>query len=142
MNFSEMFKREQGSLRNRGEIAALKLFSATCFELEFCCRRRSSSAEHVFNLSRHGREPADYRVFQGEPTELRSIPGVIRSALSGQGRGLIQLGLLLLIATPIARVSFSVLGFAIERDRLYVLFTLIVLGILLLYSFAGSGVGL
>ncbi len=91
-------------------------------------------------LSRHAHEPANYRVFQGEPSEFRSIPGVIRSVMNGRGRGLIQLGLLLLIATPIARVAFSVVGFAIERDRMYVVFTLIVLAILL-YSLLGSGIG-
>jgi uncharacterized membrane protein len=91
-------------------------------------------------LSRHAHEPADYHVFRGEPSEYRTIRGVIQSVISGGGRGLIQLGLLLLIATPIARVAFSVAGFAIERDRLYVAFTLLVLAILL-YSFLGSGVG-
>jgi len=44
------------------------------------------------------------------------------------------LGLLLLIATPIARVAFSIVGFALERDRMYVVFTLIVLAILLYSS--------
>jgi uncharacterized membrane protein len=94
-------------------------------------------------LSRHAHEPADYRVFRGEPSEYRTIHGVIQSVIVGRGRGqgLIQLGLLLLIATPIARVAFSVAGFAIERDRLYVAFTLIVLAVLL-YSFLGSGIGL
>jgi len=93
-------------------------------------------------LSRHAHEPADYRVFRGEPSEYRTIRGVIQSVIVGRGRGqgLIQLGLLLLIATPIARVAFSVAGFAIERDRLYVVFTLIVLAVLL-YSFLGSGIG-
>ena len=91
-------------------------------------------------LPRHSHEPADYRVFRGEPSEFRTIPGVIQSVINGRGRGLIQLGLLLLIATPIARVAFSVVGFAIERDRLYVGFTLIVLAILL-YSLFGSGIG-
>ena len=95
-------------------------------------------------LSHHAHEPADYRVFRGEPSEYRSIRGVIQSVISGRGRGrgqgLIQLGLLLLIATPIARVAFSVVGFGIERDRLYVAFTLLVLAILL-YSFLGSGIG-
>jgi uncharacterized membrane protein len=93
-------------------------------------------------LSRHAHEPADYRVFRGEPSEYRTIRGVIQSVIVGRGRGqsLIQLGLLLLIATPIARVAFSVVGFAIERDRLYVVFTLLVLAILL-YSFLGSGIG-
>ena len=94
-------------------------------------------------LSRHAHDPADYRVFRGEPSEYRTIRGVIQSVIVGRGRGqgLIQLGLLLLIATPIARVAFSVVGFGIERDRLYVAFTLIVLAVLL-YSLLGSGLGL
>jgi uncharacterized membrane protein len=91
-------------------------------------------------LYRHAHDPADYRVFRGEPSEYRTISGVIQSVISGRGQGIIQLGLLLLIATPIARVAFSVIGFAIERDRLYVSFTLLVLAILL-YSFLGSGIG-
>jgi uncharacterized membrane protein len=48
--------------------------------------------------------------------------------------------LLFLIATPIVRVAFSIVGFAMERDRMYVVFTLIVLAILL-YSLLGSGLG-
>jgi uncharacterized membrane protein len=36
----------------------------------------------------------------------------------GSGRGMIQLGVLLLIATPVARVAFSVVGFIRERDWL------------------------
>jgi uncharacterized membrane protein len=91
-------------------------------------------------LSRHAHEPAEYRIFRGEPSEFRTIPGVIQSVINGRGRGLIQLGLLLLIATPIARVAFSIVGFALERDRMYVAFTLIVLAILL-YSLLGSGLG-
>lgn len=90
-------------------------------------------------LSGHAHDATNYRVFAGEPSEFRTIRGVIRSATNGRGRGLIQLGLLLLIATPIARVAFSVVGFAIERDRLYMGFTLIVLAILL-YSLFGSSI--
>ena len=91
-------------------------------------------------LYRHAHEAANYRVFLGEPSDFRTIRGVIRSATQGRGRGLVQLGLLLLIATPIARVTFSVVGFAIERDHMYVGFTLIVLAILL-YSLFGSSIG-
>jgi uncharacterized membrane protein len=91
-------------------------------------------------LSRHAHEPADYRIFRGEPSEYRTIPGVIHSVINGRGRGLIQLGLLFLIATPIARVAFSIAGFAVERDWMYVGFTVIVL-VILLYSFLGSGIG-
>ncbi|MGA7685255.1 MAG: DUF1634 domain-containing protein [Terriglobales bacterium] len=89
-------------------------------------------------LYRHAREVANYKIFMGEPSDFRTIPGVIQSVRGGHGRGWIQLGLLLLIATPIARVAFSIVGFSIERDRLYVLFTVIVLAILL-YSLLGSG---
>ncbi len=81
-------------------------------------------------LARHGGEMPQYGVFQGEPSDLRTIPGVMGAALSLSGRGIIQLGILLLIATPIARVVFSVAAFAAQRDRLYVVVTLIVLAIL------------
>lgn len=91
-------------------------------------------------LARHAPEPANYRVFRGEPPDYRTIPGVIRSVMAGRGRGLIQLGLLFLIATPIARVASSIVGFAIERDHLYVGFTILVL-LVLLYSLLGSGIG-
>jgi uncharacterized membrane protein len=91
----------------------------------------------VVYLARHGGDPADYRVFHGEPNQLRTIPGVLREAFSFQGRGIIQLGLLLLIATPVARVALSIVGFAAERDRMYVSFALIVLAILF-YSLFGS----
>jgi uncharacterized membrane protein len=89
-------------------------------------------------LARHGEPVTNYRVFQGEPEELRTIPGIFREALALHGRGLIQLGLLMLIATPIARVMFSVLAFLYERDWKYVVVTLVVLG-LLFYSLLGSG---
>ncbi len=42
-----------------------------------------------------------------------------------------QLGLVALLATPVMRVATSVVGFALERDRLYTVVTFIVLGILL-----------
>ena len=82
------------------------------------------------------REAADYRVFHGEPNQLRTIPGVLREAFAFQGRGIIQLGLLLLIATPVARVVLSIVGFAAERDHMYVGFAMIVL-VILLYSLFG-----
>lgn len=92
----------------------------------------------VIYLARHGRSPADYRVFQGEPSDLKTLRGIIREAIGFRGRGIIQLGLLLLIATPVVRVALSIWGFAEEHDRLYMTFTVIVL-IVLLYSLLGSG---
>jgi uncharacterized membrane protein len=89
-------------------------------------------------LARHPEPVTDYRVFQGEPEELRTISGIFHEALAFRGRGLIQLGLLILIATPIARVAFSVVAFLYQRDWTYVVVTLIVLG-LLVYSILGGG---
>jgi len=88
-------------------------------------------------LARHGREAPHFRVFVGEPAELRTVPGILHDAVSLRGREIIQLGLLLLIATPILRVAFSVVGFALARDRLYVGITLVVLAVLL-FSLAGG----
>ena len=89
-------------------------------------------------LTRHGHSPVDYRVFRGEPAELRTIRGITRDAFEFHGQGIIQLGLLLLIATPVARVAFSIFGFAEERDGMYLVFTLIVF-LVLLYSLFGTG---
>jgi uncharacterized membrane protein len=92
----------------------------------------------IIYLKRHGLEPVNYRVFQGEPTDLRTIPGIIRSVLGLHGRGIIQFGLLLLIATPVFRVALCIWGFTAEKDHMYTIFTTIVL-IVLLYSLIGSG---
>ncbi len=92
----------------------------------------------IFYLIRYGGTFPDYRVFRGEPQDLRSLSGIVADAFSFRLRGIVQLGLLLLIATPVARVVFSVVAFALQRDRTYVLVTLIVLGVLM-YSLVGGG---
>jgi uncharacterized membrane protein len=89
-------------------------------------------------VAANGRMLPAYEVFRGEPAELRSIAGIVASALAWHSSGLIQFGLLLLIATPIARVVLSVLAFARERDWLYVAITAVVLA-LLTYSLLGAG---
>ena len=84
----------------------------------------------VVFLARHGSELPSYHVFRGEPGNLRSVRGILTEAGHFSGRGLVQLGLLLLVATPIARVVFSVVGFARQRDWLYVTITVAVLALL------------
>jgi len=79
------------------------------------------------------------RVFSGEPAELRNVPAIIKGSLALHSVQIIQVGLLLLIITPVARVIFSVAVFALQRDRTYVVVTLIVLS-LLLYSILGGRV--
>jgi uncharacterized membrane protein len=91
----------------------------------------------VLYLGAHPRAHVAYRSFAGEPEQLKTVHGIVRSAFSGQARSIMQLGLLLLIATPVARVVFSIFAFAVERDHMYVGFTLIVLSVLL-YSLFGS----
>jgi uncharacterized membrane protein len=87
----------------------------------------------VFLLVHSGFAPPHYRVFRGEPTELRHISSIFHEAFALHPEGIIQFGLLLLIATPVARVLFTVFAFAYERDWTYVVITLIVFS-LLLYS--------
>jgi uncharacterized membrane protein len=82
-------------------------------------------------LARHGAAVPDYHVFRGQPATLRSLTGIVRSAFALDERGIIQLGLLLLVATPIARVAIAGVAFAFERDRTYVLVALLVLALLL-----------
>ena len=90
-------------------------------------------------LWRHAAPTTDYRHFSGEPEAYRTLRGIWAEALAGHGRGLIQLGLLVLIATPVARVVFSVFAFLRQRDWVYVAVTVIVLGLLCYSLFGGHG---
>ena len=93
----------------------------------------------VVFVARHAEPVSNYRVFQGEPAQYRTLPGIVREAASFNGRGLIQLGLLLLIATPVARVAFSAGAFAYERDWVYVAVSLVVLALLAYSLSSGHG---
>lgn len=84
----------------------------------------------VLFLLRQGGERESYAVFQGEPASLRSISGVLREARLGGGRGLIQVGVLAMIATPVMRVAFAVFGFARQKQWMFTLVSLTVLGLL------------
>ena len=89
-------------------------------------------------LVQHGDAPADYRVFLPGPESLRSVTGILRAALALDSRAMVQLGLLLLIATPVARVILTLVAFVVQRDRVYVVATAIVLA-LLIYGLAFEG---
>jgi uncharacterized membrane protein len=68
----------------------------------------------------------------------RSIGAVVEGVREGRGQAIVSLGLLLLIATPVARVAVSIAVFVIERDRLYVVITAVVLALLLLSFVLGA----
>ena len=91
----------------------------------------------VLYLAKYGAQAPHYGIFRGQASDLRYVPEIFRDALAWHARGLIQLGLLILIATPVARVAFSVVAFTEEKDWLYVATTLIVLAILI-YSLSSS----
>jgi uncharacterized membrane protein len=78
-------------------------------------------------LLHHGTSTPQYIHFAGEPAELSNVRGIVHSASRGDGRGLIQLGLLVLIATPVLRVAGSLLAFVALKDRTYVVLTSVVL---------------
>jgi len=96
-----------------------------------------SMAGGILYLLRYAGTYPDYRIFRGEPADLRTVRGILSDVVSLRSRGLIQLGVLLLIATPIARVAFSIVAFVRQGDRTYVVVTLLVMTILL-YSFFGG----
>ncbi|MBD2295231.1 DUF1634 domain-containing protein [Anabaena sphaerica FACHB-251] len=91
----------------------------------------------ILYLVRHGAEPAKYQFFQGTPSDLRSPIGVLNAVASGSSSGIIQLGLLLLVATPILRVIISFLTFLWHREFIYVIITSLVLATLT-YSLIGA----
>lgn len=91
----------------------------------------------ILYLIRHGAELPNYQVFHGVPSEFRSPQGVVTAVLSGSRRGIIQLGLLALIATPIIRVAVSLLTFLWQRDSVYIIVTLLVLSGLI-YGLVGA----
>ncbi len=82
-------------------------------------------------LLHHGREVPGYHEFHGEPMQYKSARLIATGALEGDWSAVIQLGLLVLIATPVARVAMSVMAFWLEKDWIYVGITILVLGILL-----------
>lgn len=92
----------------------------------------------IYFVALHGGEVVRHQTFNGQPSVDRIIPQIFRGALTLRARSIIQFGVLLLIATPIARVAFSLVAFAFERDRTYVVITAIVLAVLLFSLIHGA----
>ena len=82
-------------------------------------------------LIRHGFELPHYSVFKGEPGDLTDVISVFKGVMAMKSKAIIQLGILVLIATPVLRVIFSVVAFIYEKDLMYIFFTLIVLAVLI-----------
>ena len=91
----------------------------------------------VLFLERHGHTIADYRSFKGIPDFVRNPSGILYGILAFKGQAIIQLGIALLIATPILRVIFSAIGFVLEKDYLYLGISLVVLSIIFFSALSG-----
>ncbi len=91
----------------------------------------------AFFLIKYGTDVPEYKIFSGEPADLRTVHGIVFDALSLRSRGVIQFGLLLLMFTPVAWVAFLLFAFAKQQDRTYVLVTAVVLAALL-FSLVGK----
>lgn len=85
----------------------------------------------VMLLVQHGSRPVEFATFSTAASPLQGLAGIFRGALALDSMAIVQLGLVLLIATPVMRVALTLVAFALQRDRLYILLTTVVLGLLL-----------
>ena len=66
-----------------------------------------------------------------------SLGDILRLILTGDLTGIVYLGVIVLIATPIFRVAISSIYFAAEKDRAYTGITILVLAMLLVALYSG-----
>ena len=78
-------------------------------------------------LLQFGGARPDYQHFLGAPAALETVSGIVSGAMRFDAQSVIGFGILLLIATPICRVIFGVVGFAVLRDRVYTAVSAVVL---------------
>lgn len=94
----------------------------------------------VVFLVRHSSSQVHYRIFRGEPSDLRTLQGITDDLATFSGRGIIQLGLMLLVAVQVVRVILTGVLFGINRDRIFVMVSTLVL-VLLLYGLFWESAG-
>lgn len=88
-------------------------------------------------LFQKGNGTVSYAEFN--PLRFQGFAALFRGLLSADYHAVIQLGVMLLIATPVVRVIIALIGFALEKDRLYVVISLVILGVILfsiIYGYA------
>jgi uncharacterized membrane protein len=85
----------------------------------------------IGHLAKFGQDRAMYHSFHGVPAQYTDVRSIVAGAMHLDWLAVIQFGLLVLIATPVARVAMSIVAFGLERDWVYVGITAVVLGILM-----------
>jgi uncharacterized membrane protein len=78
-----------------------------------------------------------YHQFVGTKAGFTTIAEISTGLHHMNAKGIIQLGVLVLIATPILRIAFSLIGFVLEKDKLYIGITMIVLVVMMVSIFGG-----
>jgi uncharacterized membrane protein len=91
----------------------------------------------VLFIYRHGHSVPNYHTFTKIPDFISEPRGILLGVLNFKGQAIIQLGIILLVATPVLRVIFAAIGFLIEKDYLYVLISVIVLLIITISMISG-----
>lgn len=91
----------------------------------------------IIYLWQSGHQHPNYHKFEGMNNTFYSLSYVINGVSKLSGEHIIQLGVLVLIATPVARIVFSIIGFIKENDNLYIIITFLVLFIILGSIFLG-----
>ena len=76
----------------------------------------------------------NYQAFHGAPPNLITLHGIFSGLAHLDPASIIAFGILLLVATPVCRVLFGVVGFALIKDKFYAAVSALVL-VILLYSF-------
>ena len=93
----------------------------------------------VWFLAAHPSLRAGDHLFTGEPQYFENPISMTPRALHldeiGHRRSLIMIGVVLLMINPLIRVAFAAFGFAVQKDRLYTLVSLIVLAVLIISFF-------
>ncbi|HTA42118.1 MAG TPA: DUF1634 domain-containing protein [Bryobacteraceae bacterium] len=84
----------------------------------------------VLYLLRHGEQQESFAAFHGQPPEFETPGGIWQAARHGSARGIIQLSVLVLIATPVMRVVFAVFAFARQKQWIFSFVSLVVLALL------------
>ncbi|MDR1591517.1 MAG: DUF1634 domain-containing protein [Prevotellaceae bacterium] len=88
----------------------------------------------ILYLIQHHGVSVDYTEFAGD-SFLYSVQTFLPALMRGDGAAIIQLGIIVLVATPIMRVALAMISFLVAKDYLYVIITLTVLIIILLNLF-------
>lgn len=114
----------------------LSLFASRLLRIGVLTAAFVTLAGGVLFFIQHPETLFAYDTFNSEPARLRHAYTIVSEAFLFRSRAVIQFGILILIATPVLRVIFSFIGFIVEKDRIYIVITGIVVAILL-YSLFG-----